>query len=137
MASPFILRAKLHLHLLHQFQRKDDVDQSLKGYEAASEIASKELPPTHPIPFGRGHSRLQLLRDNLTLWTSDLPKDGVMRTSRVKKQNLQKLLSSKSIIDEEPQLESHVQRQSVLIYFVEFAFSNLLFYKRKNHETVL
>ncbi|KAM7252951.1 hypothetical protein ACFE04_025569 [Oxalis oulophora] len=93
MASPFILRAKLHLHLLHQFQRKgdyfcylsefktdqqrkDDVDQSLKGYEAASEIASKELPPTHPIRFGRGHSRLQLLRDNLTLWTSDLPKDG-------------------------------------------------------------
>ncbi|KAM7267044.1 hypothetical protein ACFE04_009210 [Oxalis oulophora] len=57
-------------------QRKDDVDQSLKGYEAASEIASKELPPTHPIRFGRGHNRLQLLRDNLTLWTSDLPKDG-------------------------------------------------------------
>ncbi|KAI3497800.1 hypothetical protein L1887_33347 [Cichorium endivia] len=99
--------------------RKEAADQSLKGYEAASESASKELPSTHPIRLGLALNFsvfyyeimnspekachlaklafdeaiseldtlseesykdstliMQLLRDNLTLWTSDLPEDG-------------------------------------------------------------
>ncbi|KAL1828851.1 14-3-3-like protein GF14 iota [Daucus carota subsp. sativus] len=99
--------------------KKDCSDNSLKGYEAASETASKELPSTHPIRLGLALNFsvfyyeimnsperachlakqafdeaiaeldtlseesykdstliMQLLRDNLTLWTSDLPEDG-------------------------------------------------------------
>ncbi|KAM7484421.1 hypothetical protein LguiA_000430 [Lonicera macranthoides] len=100
-------------------ERKECADQSLKGYEAASATANKELPSTHPIRLGLALNYsvfyyeimnsperachlakqafdeaiaeldtlseesykdstliMQLLRDNLTLWTSDLPEDG-------------------------------------------------------------
>ncbi|XP_022132873.1 14-3-3 protein 7-like [Momordica charantia] len=100
-------------------ERKKIADQSLKAYEAASAIATSDLPPTHPIRLGLAlnfsvfyyeilnsperachlakHAFdeaiaeldslnedsykdstliMQLLRDNLTLWTSDLPDEG-------------------------------------------------------------
>ncbi|KAF9624174.1 hypothetical protein IFM89_008112, partial [Coptis chinensis] len=100
--------------------RKDAADQSLKGYQAASNTASTDLSPTHPIRLGLALNFsvfyyeilnsperachlakqafdeaiaeldtlseesykdstliMQLLRDNLTLWTSDLPEEGV------------------------------------------------------------
>lgn len=100
-------------------ERKDAAEQSLKGYQAASNTASTDLPPTHPIRLGLALNFsvffyeimnsperachlakqafdeaiaeldslseesykdstliMQLLRDNLTLWTSDLPEDG-------------------------------------------------------------
>ncbi|KAK2636080.1 hypothetical protein Ddye_030872 [Dipteronia dyeriana] len=100
-------------------ERKEAAEQSLKGYEAASASASKDLPSTHPIRLGLALNFsvfyyeimnsperachlakqafdeaiaeldtlseesykdstliMQLLRDNLTLWTSDLPEDG-------------------------------------------------------------
>ncbi|XP_058081063.1 14-3-3-like protein GF14 iota [Magnolia sinica] len=103
----------------HQ-EKKEAADQSLKGYEAASNTANTDLPPTHPIRLGLALNFsvfyyeimnsperachlakqafdeaiaeldtlneesykdstliMQLLRDNLTLWTSDLPEDGV------------------------------------------------------------
>ncbi|KAM0961559.1 hypothetical protein ACFX13_021254 [Malus domestica] len=99
--------------------RKEAAEQSLKGYEAASATANKDLPSTHPIRLGLALNFsvfyyeimnsperachlakqafdeaiaeldtlseesykdstliMQLLRDNLTLWTSDLPEDG-------------------------------------------------------------
>lgn len=101
-------------------ERKDAAEQSLKGYQAASNTANTDLPPTHPIRLGLALNFsvfyyeimnsperachlakeafdeaiaeldtlseesykdstliMQLLRDNLTLWTSDLPDDGV------------------------------------------------------------
>lgn len=33
-------------------RRKDSADKSLEAYKAASEVASTELPPTHPIRLG-------------------------------------------------------------------------------------
>lgn len=100
-------------------ERKEAADQSLKGYQAASNTANTDLPPTHPIRLGLALNFsvfyyeimnsperachlakqafdeaiaeldslneesykdstliMQLLRDNLTLWTSDLPEDG-------------------------------------------------------------
>ncbi|XP_010532565.1 PREDICTED: 14-3-3-like protein GF14 iota [Tarenaya hassleriana] len=100
-------------------ERKEAAEQSLKGYEAATQAASTELPSTHPIRLGLALNFsvfyyeimnsperachlakqafdeaiaeldtlseesykdstliMQLLRDNLTLWTSDLPEDG-------------------------------------------------------------
>ncbi|KAH9708046.1 14-3-3-like protein GF14 iota [Citrus sinensis] len=100
-------------------ERKEAAEQSLKGYEAASATANKDLPSTHPIRLGLALNFsvfyyeimnsperachlakqafdeaiaeldtlseesykdstliMQLLRDNLTLWTSDLPEDG-------------------------------------------------------------
>ncbi|XP_058070369.1 14-3-3-like protein GF14 iota [Magnolia sinica] len=100
-------------------ERKEAADQSLKGYQAASNTASTDLPSTHPIRLGLALNFsvfyyeimnsperachlakqafdeaiaeldtlseesykdstliMQLLRDNLTLWTSDLPEDG-------------------------------------------------------------
>jgi len=99
--------------------RKNAADNSLEAYKAASDIASTELPPTHPIRLGLAlnfsvfHYEIlnspdrachlakqafddaiaeldtlsedsykdstlimQLLRDNLTLWTSDMQADG-------------------------------------------------------------
>lgn len=99
--------------------RKKDADESLHAYKEASDIASTDLPPTHPIRLGlalnfsvfyyeilNSSDRacrlakaafddaiaeldtlnedsykdstliMQLLRDNLTLWTSDLQGDG-------------------------------------------------------------
>ncbi|CAK9154269.1 unnamed protein product [Ilex paraguariensis] len=99
--------------------RKKEADQSIKAYEAATKIASSDLPPTHPIRLGLAlnfsvfyyeifnsperachvakHAFdeaiaeldslneesykdstliMQLLRDNLTLWTSDLSEEG-------------------------------------------------------------
>jgi len=96
-------------------QRKDAAEQSLVAYKSASEIATKELPPTHPIRLGlalnysvfyyeilsspekacqlakqafddaiaeldtlsEGSYKdstliMQLLRDNLSLWNSDM-----------------------------------------------------------------
>lgn len=95
--------------------RKDAADASLNAYQAASEVAVTELPPTHPIRLGLALNFsvfyyeilnspdkachlakqafddaiaeldtlseesykdstliMQLLRDNLTLWTSDM-----------------------------------------------------------------
>jgi len=99
--------------------RKAAADNSLEAYKAASDIASTELPPTHPIRLGLAlnfsvfHYEIlnspdrachlakqafddaiaeldtlsedsykdstlimQLLRDNLTLWTSDMQAEG-------------------------------------------------------------
>lgn len=100
-------------------ERKDAADSTLAAYQAAQDIAMKELPPTHPIRLGlalnfsvfyyeilnspdRACSLakqafdeaiaeldslgedsykdstliMQLLRDNLTLWTSDMQDDA-------------------------------------------------------------
>ncbi|ONM23948.1 14-3-3-like protein GF14 omega [Zea mays] len=105
-------------------KRKDAADSTLAAYQAAQDIAVKELPPTHPfrlglalnffvfyyeilnspdracslvkhvpllLAFDEAISELdglgeesykdstlimQLLRDNLTLWTSDMQEDG-------------------------------------------------------------
>lgn len=99
--------------------RKDAADHSLDAYKAASDIATTELPPTHPIRLGLALNFsvfyyeimssperacrlakaafddaiaeldtlsedsykdstliMQLLRDNLTLWTSDMNTEG-------------------------------------------------------------
>ncbi|XP_058086569.1 14-3-3 protein 7 isoform X2 [Magnolia sinica] len=99
--------------------RKEAADNSLKAYQAATNTASTDLPPTHPIRLGLALNFsvfyyeilnsperachlakqafdeaiaeldtlnedsykdstliMQLLRDNLTLWTSDLPDEG-------------------------------------------------------------
>ncbi|KAG0045873.1 14-3-3 protein [Gryganskiella cystojenkinii] len=96
-------------------KRVESADKSLAAYKAASEVASTELPPTHPIRLGLALNFsvfyyeilnspdrachlakqafddaiaeldtlseesykdstliMQLLRDNLTLWTSDM-----------------------------------------------------------------
>ncbi|KAI9434420.1 14-3-3 protein [Lactarius indigo] len=85
-------------------KRKDSADKSLEAYKAASDVAVTELPPTHPIrpcPDRACHLAkqafddaiaeldtlseesykdstliMQLLRDNLTLWTSDMQDSG-------------------------------------------------------------
>ncbi|XP_010939378.1 14-3-3-like protein GF14 iota [Elaeis guineensis] len=100
-------------------ERREAAEQSLKGYQAATNTANTDLPPTHPIRLGLALNFsvfyyeimnsperachlakqafdeaiaeldtlseesykdstliMQLLRDNLTLWTSDLPDDG-------------------------------------------------------------
>lgn len=100
-------------------ERKEASDQSMKAYQAASNTAATDLPPTHPIRLGLALNFsvfyyeiqnsperachlakqafdeaiaeldtlseesykdstliMQLLRDNLTLWTSDLQEDG-------------------------------------------------------------
>ena len=99
--------------------RKDAAENSLVAYKAASEIATTELPPTHPIRLGLALNFsvfyyeilnsperacrlaktafddaiaeldtlsedsykdstliMQLLRDNLTLWASDVNQNG-------------------------------------------------------------
>ncbi|KAH9413703.1 hypothetical protein DERP_009407 [Dermatophagoides pteronyssinus] len=99
--------------------RKDAAENSLVAYKAASEIATTELPPTHPIRLGLALNFsvfyyeilnsperacrlaktafddaiaeldtlsedsykdstliMQLLRDNLTLWASDVSQNG-------------------------------------------------------------
>lgn len=99
--------------------RKTAADNALEAYKSASEIADKELPPTHPIRLGLALNFsvfyyeiidnkdnacnlakkafddaiaeldtlsedsykdstliMQLLRDNLTLWTSDMEGEG-------------------------------------------------------------
>ncbi|KAL1502090.1 hypothetical protein ABEB36_007287 [Hypothenemus hampei] len=99
--------------------RKDAAEHSLVAYKSASDIATTELPPTHPIRLGLALNFsvfyyeilnsperacrlakaafddaiaeldtlseesykdstliMQLLRDNLTLWTSDMQGDG-------------------------------------------------------------
>uniref|UniRef100_A0A8C0Q9F5 14-3-3 domain-containing protein n=1 Tax=Canis lupus familiaris TaxID=9615 RepID=A0A8C0Q9F5_CANLF len=74
--------------------KKGIVDQSQQAYQEAFEISKKEMQPTHPIRLGlalnfsvfyyeilnspeKAYSTLimQLLRDNLTLWTSDTQGD--------------------------------------------------------------
>jgi len=104
--------------------RKEAAENSLLSYKGASDIASTELPPTHPIRLGLALNFsvfyyeilnsperacqlakqafddaiaeldtlsedsykdstliMQLLRDNLTLWTSDMSNDGVETTN--------------------------------------------------------
>ncbi|AQK58070.1 14-3-3-like protein A [Zea mays] len=123
-ARVFYLKMKGDYHrYLAEFktgaERKDAADSTLAAYQAAQDIAVKELPPTHPIRLGlalnfsvfyyeilsspdRACSLakqafdeaiseldslgeesykdstliMQLLRDNLTLWTSDMQEDG-------------------------------------------------------------
>ncbi|XP_039022149.1 14-3-3-like protein, partial [Hibiscus syriacus] len=100
-------------------ERKEDAESTLNAYKSAQDIATAELPPTHPILLGLAlnfsvfyyeilnspdracnlakkafdeaiaeldtlgeesykdsNLIMQLLRDNLTLWTSDLQDDG-------------------------------------------------------------
>jgi len=100
--------------------RKTASENSLTAYKAASDIATGELPPTHPIRLGLALNFsvfyyeilnapdracqlaksafddaiaeldslseesyrdstliMQLLRDNLTLWTTDMQTDGL------------------------------------------------------------
>lgn len=104
--------------------RKEAAENSLISYKTASDIASTELPPTHPIRLGLALNFsvfyyeifnspdracqlakqafddaiaeleniseetykdstliMQLLRDNLTLWTSDLQAEGEEKTA--------------------------------------------------------
>jgi len=123
-AKVFYLKMKGDYHrYLAEFktgaERKDAADSTLAAYQAAQDIAMKELPPTHPIRLGlalnfsvfyyeilnspdRACSLakqafdeaiseldtlgeesykdstliMQLLRDNLTLWTSDMQDDA-------------------------------------------------------------
>ncbi|VAI87242.1 unnamed protein product [Triticum turgidum subsp. durum] len=123
-AKVFYLKMKGDYHrYLAEFksaaERKDAADSTLGAYQAAQDIAMKELPPTHPIRLGlalnfsvfyyeilnspdRACSLakqafdeaiaeldslgedsykdstliMQLLRDNLTLWTSDMQDDA-------------------------------------------------------------
>ncbi|KAL2473684.1 14-3-3-like protein GF14 mu [Forsythia ovata] len=77
--------------------RKEAAEESLKAYQAANTSAEADIPPTHPIRLGLALNFsvfyyeimnsperilqdstliMQLLRDNLTLWTSDIPEDG-------------------------------------------------------------
>jgi len=99
--------------------RKSASENSLTAYKVASEVATSELPPTHPIRLGLALNFsvfyyeilnapdrachlaksafdeaiaeldslseesyrdstliMQLLRDNLTLWTTDMQTDG-------------------------------------------------------------
>lgn len=99
--------------------RKGAADKSLESYKSANDIATTDLPPTHPIRLGLALNFsvfyyeimnspdracqlakqafddaiaeldtlseesykdstliMQLLRDNLTLWTSDLQESG-------------------------------------------------------------
>lgn len=99
-------------------ERKESADNSLLAYKNATEIASTELPPTHPIRLGLALNFsvfyyeilnssekacklakaafddaiaeldtlsedsykdstliMQLLRDNLTLWTQEMPSE--------------------------------------------------------------
>uniref|UniRef100_A0A1B6F1M0 14-3-3 domain-containing protein n=2 Tax=Cuerna arida TaxID=1464854 RepID=A0A1B6F1M0_9HEMI len=99
--------------------RKEAAEHSLNAYKNASEVATTDLPPTHPIRLGLALNFsvfyyeilnsperacrlakaafdeaiaeldnlsedsykdstliMQLLRDNLTLWTSDIPGEG-------------------------------------------------------------
>ena len=86
-------------------QREKSAEAAHESYKAASEIATSELAPTHPIRLGLALNfsvfyyeilnspekachlakmafddaiaelDMQLLRDNLTLWTSDLSAD--------------------------------------------------------------
>ncbi|ESP04184.1 hypothetical protein LOTGIDRAFT_207549 [Lottia gigantea] len=103
--------------------RKEAAEKSLTSYKTASEVASAQLPPTHPIRLGLALNFsvfyyeilnsperacrlakaafddaiaeldtlsedsykdstliMQLLRDNLTLWTSDMQGDGSEET---------------------------------------------------------
>lgn len=105
-------------------KRKEAADKSLESYQAASEIATTELPPTHPIRLGLAlnfsvfyyeilnspdHAChlakmafddaiaeldilsedsykdstliMQLLKDNLTLWTGDMSENVAEETS--------------------------------------------------------
>ncbi|CAL5443107.1 unnamed protein product [Camellia sinensis] len=81
-------------------ERKEAAESTLTAYKAAQDIASAELAPTHPIQLGLAHNFsafdeaiveldtlgeesykdstliMQLLRDNLTLWTSDMQDNG-------------------------------------------------------------
>ncbi|EAZ43101.1 hypothetical protein OsJ_27692 [Oryza sativa Japonica Group] len=123
-AKVFYLKMKGDYHrYLAEFktgaERKDAADATLAAYQAAQDIAMKELSPTHPIRLGLALNFsvfyyeilnspdractlakqafdeaiseldtlgeesykdstliMQLLRDNLTLWTSDMQDDG-------------------------------------------------------------
>ncbi|KAL5992443.1 14-3-3 protein 7 [Asimina triloba] len=111
--------------------RKEASEQSLKAYQAATNTASTDLPPTHPIRLGLALNFsvfyyeilnsperachlakqafdeaiseldtlneesykdstliMQLVRDNLTLWTSDLP-EGAGEPSKADGQEME------------------------------------------------
>ncbi|CAI9758215.1 unnamed protein product [Fraxinus pennsylvanica] len=81
-------------------ERKEAAENTLSAYKSAQDIANTELAPTHPIRLGLALNFsafdeaiaeldtlgeesykdstliMQLLRDNLTLWTSDMQDDG-------------------------------------------------------------
>jgi len=113
----------IYFRYLAEFQsgdvRKESAAKALESYTSASQIATSDLPPTHPIRLGLALNFsvfyyeilnspdrachlakqafddaiaeldtlseesykdstliMQLLRDNLTLWTSDQPEQG-------------------------------------------------------------
>ncbi|KHG12867.1 Uncharacterized protein F383_16851 [Gossypium arboreum] len=110
-------------------ERKEAAESTLSAYKSAQDIATAELPPTHPIRLGLALNFsvfyyeilnspdracnlakqafdeaiaeldtlgeesykdstliMQLLRDNLTLWTSDLQDDGADEIKEAAKQ---------------------------------------------------
>merc|ERR1712029_1109020 len=104
-AKVFYYKMKGDYHrYLAEFQqgeaRKASASSALDAYQAASAVASSDLPPTHPIRLGLALNFsvfddaiaeldtlneesykdstliMQLLRDNLTLWTSDHSADA-------------------------------------------------------------
>ncbi|KAJ0713818.1 putative 14-3-3 protein [Helianthus annuus] len=97
--------------------KKEAADQSLKAYQLASTSAEAELSSTHPIRLGLGLNFsvfyyeimnspeseesykdstliMRLLRDNLTLWTSDIPEDGEDEKMEITKSGAEEVSNS-------------------------------------------
>ncbi|KAM0005041.1 putative 14-3-3 protein [Helianthus debilis subsp. tardiflorus] len=97
--------------------KKEAADQSLKAYQLASTSAEAELSSTYPIRLGLGLNFsifyyeimnspeseesykdstliMRLLRDNLTLWTSDIPEDGEDEKMEITKSGAEEVSNS-------------------------------------------
>ncbi|KAJ2382736.1 hypothetical protein GGI05_005557, partial [Coemansia sp. RSA 2603] len=67
-----------HRYLAEFLQGEDRANAAKaaeQSYNEASDVATKELASTHPIRLGLALN-FSLLRDNLTLWTSDLNEEA-------------------------------------------------------------